>query len=62
MFHIIRGCILNVLNLFEKSGVNISEDMIMIDQPKDKTLGDLYTNAAMMFSKKLGVSPKVSND
>ena len=59
MLHTIRSCILNVLNLFTKGAKDIAEDMILLDQPKDKNLGDLYTNAAMMFAKRLEISPRV---
>lgn len=31
---------------------------ILVEPPKDSTLGDLYTNAAMVFSKRCGVAPK----
>jgi arginyl-tRNA synthetase len=37
----------------------ISENSIVIEQPKDKLLGDLSTNAAMAFSKKIQVTTKV---
>ena len=59
MFQLIRNCIFNVLKQFSKTDLDISKDSILIDQPKDKSLGELYTNAAMMFSKKLEVAPRV---
>lgn len=59
MFQLIRNCIFNVLRQFSKTDLDISKDSILIDQPKDKNLGELYTNVAMMFSKKLGVAPRV---
>ena len=44
---------------FLKPDMAVSCDDILLEQPKDKTFGDLYTNIAMMFAKRLGMAPKV---
>lgn len=60
MFQIIREIVFGVLKQFSKSAdIQILESQIMIDKPKDISLGDLYTNAAMLFAKKLGIAPQV---
>ncbi len=59
MFSSIRECILKAIRPFLQPGVVLLCDDILIEQPKDRTFGDLYTNAAMMFAKRLGVAPKV---
>ena len=59
MFNSIRKCILDALTPFLKPDMAVSCDDILLEQPKDKTFGDLYTNVAMMFAKKLGMAPKV---
>ena len=59
MFNSIRNCILDALMPFFKPDMAVSCDDILLEQPKDKTFGDLYTNVAMMFAKKLGMAPKV---
>ena len=59
MFSSIRECILGAMRPFSQPGVVVSCDEVLIGQPKDKILGDLYTNAAMMFAKRLKVVPKV---
>ncbi len=59
MFNSIRKCILDAMKPFCKPEIVVSCDDIVIERPKDKTFGDLYTNVAMMFAKKLGIAPKV---
>lgn len=59
MLNSVRAYILNALNQFSKTDVCITADDIFIDQPKDNGLGDLYTNAAMVFSKRLRANPRV---
>lgn len=60
MFKSIRHCIFNVLKQFSKTELTqISEDSILIEQPSDFAYGDLYTNAAMVFSKRLSVVPRI---
>ena len=59
MFKIIRGVIFNVLNQFQKSDEQISINDVLIDKTKEQIHGDIYTNAAMMFAKRLKVSPLV---
>ncbi len=60
MLNSIRHCIFNVLKQFSKSdSEQINEDSILIEQPRDLSFGDLYTNAAMIFSKRLSVVPSI---
>ena len=60
MLNSIRHCIFNVLKQFLKpDSEQINEDSILIEQPKDLSYGDLYTNAAMVFSKRLSVVPSI---
>lgn len=60
MLSSIRHCIFNVLKQFSKSDLEpIDEESILIEQPKDLSFGDLYTNAAMVFSKKFSVVPLI---
>jgi arginyl-tRNA synthetase len=60
VFKLIRGFIFAALKKFSQlDSTQISENLVLIDQPKDKNLGDLYTNAAMVFSKTLGTPPKI---
>lgn len=56
MFNIIRNAIVDGIKSFDENIV-ISSESILLDQPKDKLLGDIYTNAAMLFAKKVGTSP-----
>ncbi|MDR0942726.1 MAG: arginine--tRNA ligase [Holosporales bacterium] len=59
MFQVIRDCILRaVKKISNANDAKISEDDIIVEPPKDKAFGDIYTNAAMSFAKKLQVSPK----
>lgn len=59
MFSSIRECILGAMRPFLRPGIVASCDEILVEPPKDKTFGDLYTNVAMMFAKRLRVAPKV---
>ncbi|MEO8513698.1 MAG: arginine--tRNA ligase, partial [Ignavibacteria bacterium] len=43
----------NVLN-----SLGVQETNIILERPKDNTHGDISTNAAMMYGKKLGKNPK----
>ncbi|MDR2666899.1 MAG: arginine--tRNA ligase [Holosporales bacterium] len=54
----LRKCIFSALKQFSDfDKLHVSEDTIFIDQPNDDTRGDLYTNTAMLFAKRLGTSP-----
>ena len=58
MLSAIRNQIAIALRFFQQTDdYSISCDDICLDQPNDPSRGDLYTNAAMMFSKRLRGSP-----
>jgi arginyl-tRNA synthetase len=59
VFTIIRDSIFNGLSTFSGTKDNFSKHDILISAPKIQARGDLYTNAAMSFSKALNVVPKV---
>lgn len=40
------------------SSLGVHETAIILERPKDNTHGDISTNAAMMYGKKLGKNPK----
>lgn len=51
----------NYITEIVKSSLNslgISNPVVILEKPKDATHGDISTNAAMMFAKKLGKNPK----
>jgi arginyl-tRNA synthetase len=55
VFQSIRECVLGTLKQYS---VDIRTDLITVEPPKDQSFGDIYTNAAMLFAKKAGVSPR----
>lgn len=60
MLNSIRHTIFNILKQFLKPEAEpINESSILIEQPKDLSFGDLYTNAAMIFSKRLSIVPRI---
>ncbi|MBQ7524627.1 MAG: arginine--tRNA ligase [Alphaproteobacteria bacterium] len=58
MFSSVRSCISQALQQTSNGEVVVSPNDILLEQPKDEALGDIYTNAAMAFSKKLKMPPK----
>lgn len=58
MFNSIRECIFGAIRPFMPAGVAISYGDILIEQPRNKAFGDLCTNVAMIFAKRIEVSPK----
>ena len=53
----------NILNAFNKLGVSLNMDDIVIEHSKDPLHGDYATNAALKFSRLLGKNPReVAND
>ena len=58
MFNRIRENILMILNKLNHNCEKLTASNILIDEPREKSYGDLYTNVAMMFGKKFGMSPK----
>ena len=59
VFQAIRECIFDGMKSFLNAETLVRSADILVEQPKDKEYGDLYTNAAMIFAKRLGVAPKV---
>ena len=59
MIQSIRECILGGIKPFLNNNVKINSEEILVDQPKDKVFGDLYTNVAMVYAKRLGVASKI---
>ena len=57
MFANIRNAIIVGIKSF-KEDLYINNEDILIEQPKDKILGDIYTNAAMLYAKKVGTNPR----
>ncbi len=57
MLQVIRNAVLNAIYSF-KPEIAISPNEILIERPKDVTLGDICTNAAMVFAKKVGTTSK----
>ncbi len=59
MIHFFRKIIYDVIASSSRNGEN-TDDMknVLVEPPKDSALGDLYTNAAMVFSKRCGLAPK----
>ena len=57
MLQIVRNSALNAIHKFNEK-INISPNEILIDKPKDATLGDICTNAAMVFAKRIGTTPR----
>lgn len=56
MLQAVRSAVLNAIHKI-KPDINISQDGILVDKPKDCTLGDICTNAAMVFAKQIGTTP-----
>lgn len=59
MFETIIDSIFCALERFFGEGRTVSKKDILIDSPKDRALGELFTNAAMAFSKRLCLAPGV---
>ena len=57
MFGIVKTAVVEGIKSFDKNIVVNSEN-ILIDRPKNESLGDIYTNVAMLFAKKVGTSPR----
>lgn len=57
MFTFIRNAVIVGIRYFNKD-IQINGEDILIDQPKDKFLGDVYTNVAMLYAKKIGTTPQ----
>ena len=57
MLQIIRNAVLNAVHSF-KQEFKILPNEILIDRPRDVTLGDVCTNAAMVFAKRVGTTPR----
>ena len=57
MLQVIRNAVLYAINYFN-SELHISQNEILVERPKDVTLGDICTNAAMVFAKKCGTTPR----
>lgn len=59
MIQNLRQIIYDVICKFSKDGLSKNcIKNILIEPPKDEKLGDLYTNAAMVFAKTVGMLPK----
>ena len=60
VFQSLRNVIMDTLKQFSKSAEDwMSPQNILVDRPRDTSFGDLHTNAAMMFSKRLNVVTNV---
>lgn len=60
MVQFFRDIILNVIREFSQNDSKIKHrHNILIEIPRDETLGDLYTNAAMVYAKTIGMTPKM---
>lgn len=59
MFQTIQESIYNALRQFSNTDLASEKGKISVDKPKNPDFGDLFTNAAMVFSKALKVSPQV---
>lgn len=57
MLQSVRNAVLNAIHNF-KPDIEISPNEISVERPKDVTLGDVCTNAAMVFAKRIGTNPK----
>ena len=56
MFITIRQTVIDVIKEYN-STIEITPEDILLEQPKNRLLGDVYTNSAMLFAKKIGVTP-----
>lgn len=57
MFSVIRNAIIESIKSLDQN-IALTSDNILIEQPKDAKLGDIYTNIAMLFAKKVGTNPR----
>ena len=56
MLQIVRNAVLNAISHFNNDFI-VSPNEILVERPKDVTLGDVCTNAAMVFAKRVGTTP-----
>lgn len=56
MLQAVRNAVLKAIHKI-KPDINISSYEILVDKPKNIKLGDICTNAAMVFAKRVGITP-----
>ena len=57
MIRSIRECIYDAIKSFLPLNKSIESSDILVERPKNEAFGELYTNAAMVYAKRLGMKP-----